>query len=90
MSFWANFKQKLGAVIAVVIGILALMFLTEKSEKEKAEETLLNKDTADKDKELDQQQTVLEQDNTKIQQQANQEKDQKLTQNETTDFLNKL
>lgn len=89
-SAWQNFKSKLGTVAAVVIGILTLAFLLEKSQKEGVEEKLLNKDSEDKDKELKDQQTALEQQNKQIQQQAEQEKKQPITEQEALDTLNNV
>ena len=87
---WQQFKSKLGQIAAVLIGLLAALFLIERSQKQGLEEQLLNKDSIDKDKELKDQQAVLEQDNKQVEQQAEQEKKAPMSQDEALDTLNKL
>ena len=87
---WEKFKNSLGVVVAAIIGLLSLLFIIERDQKESVEEKLLNKDVADKDVLLKQQQTELQQDSVKAEQQATEEKKAPMTQDETTDMLNKL
>lgn len=87
---WQKFKNSLGVVAAALIGILGLLFMIEKNQKEGVEEKLLNKDTKDKDDELKQQQDALAQDSQKAEDAATKEKEQTPSQQEILDDLNKL
>lgn len=90
MNSWDNFKNKLGTILAVVIGLLTLGFFFERNQKENLESELLNKDVKDKDKELKEQGDALEAKNKQIAQQAVQEKSRPMTEQETVEFLNRI
>jgi hypothetical protein len=87
---WQSIKAKLTDILAVAVGILAALFFLEKSEKDSAEAKDLTQVAADKDKELQDQQAVLEQNTKQVEQQAAQEEKAPMTQQESLDELNKL
>jgi hypothetical protein len=89
-ALWNTIKSKLVLAGAAVIALLAFLFLVEKSQKDSAEEKLLNAQADSKDKELKDQQTALEQQDKTIVAEGEKEKATPLTQDETVEMLDKL
>lgn len=89
-NLWTSIKEKLGILAAVLLGVFVALFAIERKQKEAAEVKLTEADTDQKDKDLAAQQDAIAQQTVQIEKQAEEEKKQPMTEQQTVDFLNKI